>query len=367
MPKVIFISNTAIFSRFNIPFMRWFKQQGWQVDYASDGEIDIPDADRQFTISIKRSPYRFDNIRAYFQLKKIITENNYNIIHCHTPMGGILGRLVAMWVGTGVKVLYTAHGFHFYRKAPLKNWLIYYPAEKYFAKYTDVLITINEEDYNLAVEKFSQCKKIYKINGVGVDLERFHLIKNKQELRKSMGYGGNEFIILYIAEFTANKNHLFLLNQIRILRNSIPNLKLLFAGSGDLMDRCKKAAIDLDISNITDFLEYRSDIDKLCGISDIAVSPSRREGLPIGIIEALASGLPIVCSKIRGHVDVVVDGRNGFLFDLNYPNQFNESIIKLYNNIDLRSIISYNNAEDAMKYSVDIALNRMANIYKEFM
>ena len=130
--KVLFISNTAIFSRFNLPFMRWFRQQGWQVDYVSDGEIHIPDCDNQYSISIKRSPYSLKNIKAYRELKKIL-KNDYDIIHCHTPMGGFLGRLAAKSIGAGAKVIYTAHGFHFYQGASILNWLVYYPIEILFS------------------------------------------------------------------------------------------------------------------------------------------------------------------------------------------------------------------------------------------
>jgi glycosyltransferase EpsD len=347
--------------------MRWFKQQGWQVDYVSDGEIDIPDANNQFTIAIKRNPYRFDNIKAYFQLKTIILENNYDIIHCHTPMGGILGRLAAKRVKTNAGILYTAHGFHFYKGASLKNWLIYYPIEKYFAKYTDALITINEEDYNLAVRKLSKCKNIYKIDGVGVDLNKFHLPDNKKELRGRMGYSDNTFIILYVAEFTHRKNHKMLLNEVEQLKKTIVNLKIVFAGNGPLQDKCKAKIRKSDLSMIVDFLGYRNDIDALCKIADILVSPSKQEGLPMGIVEALSSCLPIVCSRIRGHTDVVVNGRNGFLFGLNDRKLMVNLIIKLYNDTGLRHRIAQNNIQDAKKYSIDIAISKMAEIYKSWM
>ena len=156
MSKVLFLSNTANFSKFNRPFMRWFKENGWQVDYASAGEETVLDCDNQFKISIARSPFSLKNFKAYKQLKKILIKNNYDLLHCHTPMGGVLGRLAAKSLRKKgkIKVIYTAHGFHFYKGAPLLNWILYYPMEKYLSHCTDVIVTINEEDYERAKKDF---------------------------------------------------------------------------------------------------------------------------------------------------------------------------------------------------------------------
>ena len=156
MKKVLFLSNTANFSKFNRPYMRWFKEQGWQVDYVSAGEETVLDCDNQYSISIARSPFSLKNLRALKELKKLLSENHYDILHCHTPMGGVIGRLAAkkLWKEHKIKVIYTAHGFHFYKGAPLVNWLLYYPMEKWLAACTDVIVTINEEDYEKAKESF---------------------------------------------------------------------------------------------------------------------------------------------------------------------------------------------------------------------
>lgn len=156
MNKILFLSNTANFSKFNRPFMRWFKEQGWQVDYCSAGEEEVTDCDRQFAISIARSPFSLKNLRGLRQLKGILERENYRILHCHTPMGGVLGRLAAKSLRRQgkIKVIYTAHGFHFYTGAPLVNWLLYYPMEKWLARFTDVIVTINEEDYQRAIQSF---------------------------------------------------------------------------------------------------------------------------------------------------------------------------------------------------------------------
>jgi len=363
--KILFISNTANFSKFNRPFMRWFKEKKWQVDYVSAGEESVLDCDRQYAISIGRDPFCIKNIKAYMELRKILLSTNYDIIHCHTPTGSVLGRLVAR--GLKTKVIYTAHGFHFYKGAPFINWLLYYPIEKYLVKYTDVLVTINDEDYNMAKKNFSSCKNIYKINGVGVDLDKFRPCDKitKNILRKKMGYNETDFVILYVAEFIPRKNHEMFINSINKLNKEIRQLKIIFAGSGLMLDKYKNIIESMGLSETVQFLGYRHDIDKLCNIADIGISTSKQEGLPIGIVEYFFSGLPVVCSRIRGHIDVIIDKKNGFLFDLEDSNQMNDSIIKLHADEKLRSVIVQNNVDLRKKYSLNDAVTKMGAIYEK--
>ena len=156
MNKILFLSNTANFSKFNRPYMCWFRERGWRVDYCSAGEERVEDCDNQYAIPIARSPFSLRNVRAYRELKKLLIENQYDILHCHTPMGGVIGRLAARRLRSQgkIRVIYTAHGFHFYRGAPLVNWLLYYPMEKWLSRLTDVIVTINEEDYERAKKSF---------------------------------------------------------------------------------------------------------------------------------------------------------------------------------------------------------------------
>ena len=365
--KILFISNTANFSKFNRPFMRWFKEQDWQVDYVSAGEENVFDCDRHYVIPIKRNPFNIKNIKSYKELKKLLSQNCYNIIHCHTPMGGVLGRLAARNKKT--KIIYTAHGFHFYKGAPLFNWLVYYPVEKYLANFTDVLITINTEDYNVAKQKFLSCKNIFRLNGVGVDLDKFRQRdeETRRNLRKSFGINDADFVIVYVAEFIPRKNHKSLIKSIFTLNQKIENLKVIFAGIGPLLDKYKQQVKTMGVSETVRFLGYRSDIDKLCNVADIGVSTSKQEGLPIGVVEYLVSGLPIVCSKIRGHVDIVKNGENGLLFDLGEPAQLINSITALYDNKNLRSEIGQKNIKIRENYSRATAISKMAEIYTQYM
>ncbi len=371
MKKVLFTSHVANFVKFNKPFMKWFQEQGWEVHYASLDEEEIPYCDQHFKVDFNRSPYSFDNVRAYFQLKKILKREHYDLIHCHTPMGGVVTRLAAKnFRKKGTKVLYTAHGFHFYKGAPKRNWLLYYNMERFLARYTDCIITMNEEDYQAASAPKFGAKCVKKIDGVGVDLSRFHPVsaEEKSALRKEYGFQDEDFILIYVAEFTENKNHMFLLGLVKELLKTIPTLKVIFAGCGDTMKQCQSYVEQEKIESVVFFLGYRRDVEVLYRISDVSISVSKREGLPVNVIEAMASGLPVVCSEVRGQVDLVKDGENGFLFSLgtiNAGQRFLDGIMRLAQNSDLRNTMGKMAVMGAQKYSLEQAVMSMMGIYRE--
>ena len=140
--------------QFHIPTLKLFKEMGWETavaarnDYQNPEDCQIPYCDQFYDIPFERIPFKPKNIECYKRLKDIIDQGDFQIIHCHTPVGGALGRLAAQKAREeGTRVLYTAHGFHFYRGAPLLNWLLYYPVEKYCSRLTDAILTINQEDF----------------------------------------------------------------------------------------------------------------------------------------------------------------------------------------------------------------------------
>lgn len=367
--KVLFTSHTANFSKFNRPFMRWFKNLGYEVHYASAGEEIVEDCDKHFKVCFNRSPFSMVNIKAYSQLKDIIDRENYDIIHCHSPVGGVITRLAAKRARKqGTKVLYTSHGFHFYKGAPLINWLLYYPVEKYLSKYTDCLITINEEDFILAKSKF-KAKKVEKINGVGVDLNKFTpvSIEEKLTLRNQHGFSEDDFILICVAEFTKNKNHRFIIKSIAQLNKNITNVKVVFVGKGAMLTKAKKLAAQLGLTKVIYFLGYRNDVNKLLKMSDISVSASIREGLGLDVIEGMACGLPVVVNKNRGHKETVINNTNGYLYSLDSKDQFIKYILELYNNESKRVEIGKYNVQDVKKFSLENAIKNMALIYKNYM
>ena len=211
--------------------------------------------------------------------------------------------------------------------------------------------------------------QVFMLDGVGINLEKFKAVSSeeKKALRSKYKYDSGDFIILYIAEFIPRKDHSFFIKNIPELKKRIPNLKVIMPGRGVQLKEMKILAVNLEVDDIIWFPGYRKDINLLCAISDLYVTTSRQEGLPISVIEAMASGLPIVASSIRGQTDAVLPGRNGELYQLDNNADFVGKILELYKNPELRTEMRKNNIEDSRKYSVDIAVKKMAEIYGECM
>lgn len=336
MKKVLFTATVdSHILQFHLPFLKIFKDKGYEVHVATNGTEEIPYCDVKHTVSFERSPFKINNLKAIKQLKKIIEEEKFDIIHTHTPMGSVVTRLAAKNARKKyhTRVIYTAHGLHFFKGAPLKNWIMFYPVEKYLSKYTDTLILINQEDYELCKRKFKKCKDIQYVPGVGIDEEKFNFTmteEEKLELRESLGLKKDDFVMIYPAEISKRKRQEWLINSISNLLKANNNIHLLLPGQDSLNGKCQKLVKQLNLEDQIHFLGYRKDIPKLLKISDLAVSSASQEGLPVNIMEAMYVGLPIVASDCRGNRDLVKDGINGYLVNINNQKRFNNCIEKLY-------------------------------------
>ncbi|EEL48458.1 MULTISPECIES: glycosyltransferase family 4 protein [Bacillus cereus group] len=369
--KILFCATVDYhFKAFHLPYMKWFQEQEWEVHVAASGDMELPYTDKKYDIPLQRSPFHIGNINAYKELKKVIDGNRYEIIHCHTPMGGVLARLAARNMRKkGTRVIYTAHGFHFYRGAPLQNWLLYYPVERGLTHYTDCLITINEEDYQLAQKKYKKQAHIKKIHGTGVNFSKFNPVSDhkKMELRKKHGFSETDFVLIYPAELNVNKNQQILIEMIEALKEKIPDIKLVLPGKGAMENWYKSFSIEKGVKEKVIFPGFREDIDELIKLSDVAVASSLREGLGINLIEAMACGKPIVAIDNRGHREVVQDGENGFLINQDSVGQFNQKVLELYASPKIRMEMGRSSLNIADKYSQANALKEMATIYTDYM
>ncbi|MDQ0859277.1 glycosyltransferase family 4 protein [Bacillus sp. V2I10] len=370
--KVLFTATVDYhFKSFHLPILKWFKEQGWEVHVAALGNIELPYVDQKYNLPIQRSPFNSRNSIAFGQLKNIINQNHYSIIHCHTPVGGVLTRLAAREARKkGTKVIYTAHGFHFCKGAPIQNWLTFYPIEKWLSAYTDCLITINEEDYLLAMERRFAAGKVEHVHGVGVDTEKFKPISENEKMkrRKTFGMEQDDFILFYAAEFNKNKNQQFLLHAMSRLKDNLQNAKLLLAGEGALLEECKQLTKTLGIEKMVHFLGFRKDIDTILPMCDLAVGSSLREGLPVNIMEAMACGLPVVATENRGHGELVVDGVNGYIVRNNDVQTMKDQIYSFATDHLKRKIYGSNGRiliEN--QYSIKQVLDEKSKIYKKYM
>ena len=370
MKKVLFTATVdSHILAFHLPFLKWFKDQGYEVHVATNGDEEIPYCDKKIKISFERSPFKLNNIKAIFQLRKILLEEKYDIIHTHTPMGSVVTRLAAKKSRKqGTRVIYTAHGFHFFKGASLINWALFYPVEKYLSKYTDTLILINKEDYCLAKKKFKRCKDIQYVPGVGIDENKFDIKmtkENKNKLRESLGLKDTDFVMIYPAELSNRKRQIWLINAVSTLLKENKDMHLLLPGKDSLNGKCQEIVKELNLEKQIHFLGFRKDIPKLLQISDLSVSSSRQEGLPVNIMEAMYVGLPIVATDCRGNRDLVKDGENGYIVPLDDSEMFDERIKTIYVNKTLRNKLKKANKKEIKNYMFENILEDMKNIYQK--
>ena len=367
MKKVLYTATVdSHIKAFHLPYLKLLHDMGYKVYVATNGNEDFPYCDEKIVILFERRPFKINNINAIFKLKKIIDKENFDLIHCHTPMGGVVTRIAAKKARKkGTKVIYTAHGFHFYKGAPLINWLLFYPIEKWLSKYTDILITINNEDYELAKNKFKKTKVKF-INGEGIKTEKYDIEmsdKEKLELRKSLGLKKDDFVIIYVAELSKRKNQGMAIKVIKKLSLKYSNIKFLVVGkdsyNGVYQDLTKK----LDLEDKIIFTGRRNDVPKLMKISDIAISTSRQEGLPVNIMEAMLSNLPIVATNCRGNRDLIKNGENGYLVNINDVDNFATFVEKIYNNNS--DLYKVNNKKIINDYLLDSVLKDIEKIYNQ--
>lgn len=308
--KILYVTTIGTTMLFFPKLIRALQAQGHRVELACNDTVDpVPEYYRQMdcpihTLSCSRSPLDRGNVTAVKQLRQLVRTQGYDIVHCHTPVAALCTRIACR--NLPCKVMYTAHGFHFYKGAPLKNWLLFYPAEKLCAHFTDVLITINKEDYALAKRKL-KAKHVVYVPGVGIDLTAF-APEQRGITRQDLDIPEDNRVLLSVGELSHRKNHETLIRAAAGMQKTT----VLIAGSGALEDNLK--ALARECSCDVRFLGYRKDIAALCGICDLFVLPSFQEGLPVALMEAMACGKAVSCSAIRGNVDLV-DGEGGTLFD----------------------------------------------------
>lgn len=315
-------------------------------------------------INMNRNPVSKDNVTAYKEIKELIERNNFDIIHCHTPVAAMLVRLAARNARkNGTKVIYTAHGFHFYRGAPLINWLAYYPIERLLSRYTDTLITINNEDYSRAKKNFN-AKKVDYIPGVGIDIKKIEQKQvDKKAKRKEIGLSEEAFVVLSVGELNKNKNHETIIKAIAKLNN--PNIYYVICGQGLLEDYLKKMIKNLEIEKQVILLGFREDISEICKVTDVFAFPSYREGLSVSLMEAMASELPVVCSDIRGNSDLIKDGQGGYLKKSDDTDGFANALQKIYINPSRRDSFGKFNKIAIEKFNIENVISNMKNIYFE--
>lgn len=370
--KVLFVATVVKthMMQFHLPYLKMFQDMGWETavasrnDYEDPADCRIPYCDTYYDIPFERMPWKPKNLTAYRMLKKIIDQGEYDIIHCHTPVGAMIARLAALSARKkGTKVIYTAHGFHFFKGAPLINWLAFFPAEWLLAPITDVLVTINKEDYARA-QKLLHCKRIEYVPGVGIDVHKFRSEADPMEKRRELGFSAEDFLMLTVAEMTPNKNHITVLKAMALLKDrpEFANIHYLICGRGEMWATLEQSAKDLGISDHVHFLGYRTDAPALYHCSDQFVFVSFREGLSVALMEAMGSGMSIVCTQIRGNTDLIDHEVSG-IFTENTPEALAQHILRLHGDSGLRSRLGQAAREKVQVFGEENVHRQMKQIY----
>lgn len=373
MKKALLVTHVSGFvPQFEMGNVKILQEMGYEVHYASNYHNPSYGDDNhrldgtgiiRHQVDFERSPYSLKNLTAYRQLKKLMEEERFDLVHCHNPMSGVITRLAAHATHTK-PVVYTAHGFHFYKGAPIKNWLLYYPVEYLLSFYTNQQICINIEDYERA-KRFFHAQKVNYVPGVGIDVKRIRDVKvNKSNKRKDLGIPKEAIVLVSAGELITRKNHETIIRTMAKLKDK--RFVYVICGHGELEAHLKEIVKDLKLEHQVFFLGYRTDILEIYMASDICVFPSFQEGLPVALMEAMACGLPVVCSKIRGNTDLV-DNNGGILIKPTDVESYADAILKLGNDKSLRETMGSYNQRIVEKFDVEKISSAMIMIYEDIL
>lgn len=359
-PRILYCASTASHIRnFHLPYLEYFKEQGWQVDVAVGGGAGpepMPYADRVIELPLEKSLVAPGNLKALRFVRHLLRENSYALISTHTALAGAVVRLAVKlngkgspWPGRG-KVVHTSHGYFFNGGGSLAE-LGYLEAERYLADVTDVLMVMNETDYRLALQ-YRLGKKVVKIPGMGIDLSRFSPAgpEEKAGLKEKAGYRPEDFLIVYAAEMSKRKNQGEMIRAFALASAREPSMRLILAGDGAWKHEYRKLTGKLGLEDKVNFPGHVQDIAALYKMCDLAAATSKSEGLPFNVMEAMACGLPVVASEVKGHTDLL--GEMQCLYGLGQEKLLRDILLRLYRDNVLRKKLGNENSRRIQAYSL---------------
>lgn len=359
--------------QFLLPHVRNLYENGYEIELAcSDvgGRLnEVKEKIGAYTkaiheVRLRRNPLSPINIKGYGDMRRVMNEGHYDFIWTNEPVMGVVTRLCAKKLRKqGAKVMYMAHGFHFFKGAPLLNWMVYYPIEKLMASYADVIATVNTEDYKRA--QMFNVKDVRYIHGIGINTERLTPGDNRGNIREELGLGFDDFIVLSIGELNKNKNQMTIVDAVAKLHD--PHIHYLMCGKGALQDKLVESVKKKGLEKNIHFLGYRKDVVDICSHADVYVMPSFREGLPVSSLEAMYCGLPLITSNIRGLVDVNKDGENGFLFSPTDVDGFAKGIKEMKDSPETRRTMGMLNKKEVIPFTICNTKTEVLSIIQDLL
>lgn len=378
--KALIVTTISGFvPQFAMNDVRILQSEGYEVHYASNFRNPIYSFDKKMLkeqgiilhqVDIFKSPIKLRrHLSAIKQLVNIIDTEKINLVHCHNPMGGVDGRYAAHYSKMKPVTIYTAHGFHFYKGAPTINWLLYYTMERWMAHKTDILVTINKEDYKRS-KKFHLKKNglVRQIHGVGVDMKRFKAsndISKTGSIRDSIGVPRDAFHIVTAAEINDNKNQLVVIKAIA--QCEYDDIYYSLCGKGPEEKKLCRLIDELGLQDRVRLLGYRTDMDEILRSADCFAFPSIREGLGVAAIEALSSSVPLIVADNRGTREYAVNEENAYICDSSDVDEFKRAIVELHDDAEKRKLMAERCRDSVRKFSKDNNNTLMTSIYHEAM
>lgn len=372
MAKILMTATVqSHIAQFHKPVIRMLQEMGHQVDVAARNNLQekknltLTEPDQVIEVNFSRSPFSLKVFSAYKQLKRVILAGEYDIVHCNTPVAGILSRLACRKLRKQgkVKVLYEAHGLHFFRNGPKSGWLIWYPIERFCSRFADMMVLINKMDYALVEEKF-HTPMVRRIPGIGVNLSQFKDLGNG-DLRQELSLPADTPIVVSVGELNENKNHKTVIRAMALLANK--NAHYCIAGNGPLLQELQALAEQSGVADRVHFLGYRRDVPVILRQADVFVLPSQREGLGMAAIEAMSCGLPLVSSNRHGINDYSIEGVTGYKHHPLDSQGFASSLDKLLADEKLRKELGENCRRVAQEFTLEESLDCMKKYYLELL
>ncbi len=370
MKKILVTSTDLMMLQFLAPHVKNLREKGYDVEIACsevgnrfNEVLSVLGKEHSYKVRLQRNPLKLSNFKGLSDLKKIISNGNYDLIWTNEPVMGVMTRLASKKARKkGTKILYMSHGFHFYKGAPKLNWCVYYPIEKAMSSLTDVIVTINTEDFAHA-KKFN-AKHVKYIHGIGINTARLKSANERVDLRAELNLNNNAFILLSVGELNDNKNQETALKAFAKINDK--NCHYVLCGKGNKLEYLKTLSKKLGVEDRTHFLGYRKDVVDICFQSNAFIMPSKREGLGLAALEAMYCGLPLITANTRGLVDIMENGVSGYTHPFNDVDGFAKSIELLKSNESLRKTMGKNNQQTVIPFCLENTKNEVLEIIKEF-
>lgn len=369
MKKILFAASTlSHIENFHIPYLKYFKDNDFEVHIMGKGnnKSPIPYVDKVIPVNFEKNMFSLKNFISAFKISKLIKKEKYSTISTHTILASFFTRLAIMLsLKKHPLVINTVHGYLFDENSNFIKKVIMIVAEKFVRPVTDTILVMNSTDYEIAKKYNLYKKNLYSINGMGINASKFPFSteENKSYLREKYNIPKDDFLLIYVAEFSKRKNQKFLIESLKgLISEGYNNVKLLLLGDGVLLDDMKQYSKTLGIEDNIIFKGYIKEVCNYYQISDICVSSSRIEGLPFNIMEAMSTGLPVIASKIKGHIDLVNPGENGFLYEYNNINEFCNHVKVLFNDRNLLNNMKISSHNLSKNYSLESVFPKITRI-----